>query len=103
MYSSLVHAVDKPSTNTYQLINNQSAGEFSPNSMIDSKHVAGTCMDNIKSLGASLHAFRKAKGDNIELVMWKLDIEAAYCNLWLTHEWQAKQTVTIGGKRYVDH
>ena len=71
--------------------------------MIDSAHVAGTCMDSIKSLGASLRAFRKAKGENVELVMWKSDIEAAYRNLWLSKEWQAKQTVTVGDKRYVDH
>ena len=58
MYSSPVHAVDKPGTTTFRLINDQSAGEFSPNSMIDSEDVAGTCMDGIKSLGASLHAFR---------------------------------------------
>jgi len=103
MYSSLVHAVDKPGTSTFRLINDQSAGKFSPNSMIDSENVAGTCMDNIKSLGASLHAFRKANGGDTELVMWKSDIEAAYCNLWMSKEWQAKQTVTVGDKCYVDH
>jgi hypothetical protein len=60
-------------------------------------------MDSIKSLGASLCAFREVKGDDVELVMWKSDIEAAYRNLWLSKEWQAKQTVTVGDKRYVDH
>jgi hypothetical protein len=60
-------------------------------------------MDSIKSLGASLHAFHKIKGDHVELVMWKSDIEAAYRNLWLTKEWQAKQIVTVDDKCYVDH
>ena len=103
MYSSPVHAVDKPGTTTFRLINDQSAGEFSPNSMIDSEDIAGTCMDNIHSFGASLRAFRKANGDDVKLVMWKSDIEAAYRNIWLAKEWQAKQTVTVGDKRYIDH
>jgi len=85
------------------LINDQSAGEFSPNLMISSEDVAGTCMDGIKSLGASLRAFRKAEG-GAELIMWKSDIEAAYWNLWLAPEWQIKQTVTVDGhRRHVDH
>ena len=103
MYSSPVHTIDKPVTTTFHLINDQSAGEFSPNSMIDSEDVTGTCMDRIKSHGASLHAFRKAEGDDVELIMWKSDIEAAYRNLWLAKEWQIKQTVTVGSICYVDH
>jgi hypothetical protein len=60
-------------------------------------------MDGIKSLGASLRAFRKTEGDDVELVMWKSDIQMAYRNLWLSPEWQAKQIVSVGDKRYVDH
>jgi hypothetical protein len=48
MYSSPIHAVPKPGTDALQLINDQLAGEFSPNSMIGSEDVAGTCMDSIK-------------------------------------------------------
>ena len=103
MYSSPVHAIDKLGTTTFHLINDESAGEFSPNSMITSEDVARTCMDGIKSLGASLCAFCKAEGDDVELIMWKSDIETAYRNLWLTKEWQIKQTVTVGSLRYVDH
>jgi hypothetical protein len=69
MYSSPIHAVDKPGTDTFQLINDQSAGEYSLNSMIGSEDVVGTCIDTIKSLGASLRAFRKANRNDIELVM----------------------------------
>jgi len=69
MYSSPVHAVPKPGSDALCLINDQSANKFSPNSMIDSKDVAGTCMDGIKSLGASLCAFHKVEGDDIELLM----------------------------------
>ena len=56
MYSTPVHAVPKPGTDTFRLINDQSAGEFSPNSMIHPDDIAGTCMDGIKSLGTSLLA-----------------------------------------------
>ena len=56
MYLTPVHAVPKPGTDTFQLINDQSAGEFSPNSMIHLDDIAGTCMDGIKSLGTSLLA-----------------------------------------------
>lgn len=101
MYSSPIHAVPKPGTDTFRLINDQSAGDFSPNSMIDDSSVAGTSMDGIKSLGASLRAFRRFEGDE-ELVMWKSDIQMAYRNLWLAPEWQAKQIVSIGELRYVD-
>jgi hypothetical protein len=57
MYTSLTHAVPKPGTDMFQLINDQSAGDFLPNSMIDKDDVTGTCMDGVKTLGASLHAF----------------------------------------------
>jgi hypothetical protein len=43
------------------------------------------------------------EGSEVELVMWKSDIQMAYQNLWLSPEWQAKQVVLIGNKRYVDH
>ena len=42
MYSSPIHAVPKPGMDTFPLINDQSAGEFSPNSMIHPDSVAGT-------------------------------------------------------------
>jgi len=103
MYSSPVHTVPKSGSTDLHLINDQSASEFSPNSMINSEAVAGTCMDGIKSLGASLHAFRMAKGDDVQLVMWKSDIQMAYHNLWLSLGWQAKQVFTVSNKRYIDH
>jgi len=66
--------------------------------MISDEAVARTCMDGIKSLGTSLCAFQKAEGDDVQLVMWKSDIQMAYCNLWLSPEWQPKQVVTVSGK-----
>ena len=103
MYSSSVHTLDKPGTTTFQLINNQSAREFSPNLMINHEDVIGTCMDNIKSFSASLHTFHKANKDNAELIMWKSDIETTYYNLWLTKEWQAKQNSHCRQQCYINH
>ena len=71
--------------------------------MIDCEDVASTCTDSINSFGASLCTFHKVNGDSTELIMWESYIEAMYCNLWLVKEWQAKQTVTVGDKCYVDH
>jgi hypothetical protein len=101
MYSSPVHAIPKPGTDTFRLINDQSAGDFSPNSMIHPDDVAGTCMDGIRSLRASLRAHREAYGDE-ELVIFKCDIQEAYRLLWMCREWQAKQVVTCGSDRHVD-
>ena len=77
------------------LINDQSVGECAPNSMIDSADIAGRCMDGMKSLGTSLRAFRRVHGDNIELIVWKFDIQSAYRNLWVSPAWQAKQIISI--------
>jgi hypothetical protein len=103
MYSSPILAVPKPSTDTFRLINDQSAGEFSANSMISSEDVARTCMDSIKSLRASLRAFCEEVGDKTVLVMWKSDITEAYQNFWMAREWQVKQIVSVGCKWHVDH
>jgi hypothetical protein len=70
MYCSPIHTVPKPETDTLWLINNQSAGEFSPNSMISCEDIAWTCMDGIKSLRVSLHTFCQEYGD-VELIMHK--------------------------------
>ena len=77
MYSSPVHATSKPGTDTFYLINDQSAGDFSPNSMIHLDEVACTCMYEVKFLKASLHAHCKLHG-NLELVMFNSDIQEAY-------------------------
>lgn len=76
--------------------------EFLPNSMIDCDNVASTCMDGIKSLGTSLCAFHNVEGHEAQLIMWKSDIQMAYWNMWVSPEWQTKQIVTIGDKRYVN-
>jgi len=81
MYCSPIHTVPKPGTDTLRLINDQSDGDFSPISMINHDDIAGTCMDGIKSLGASLRAFRREHGDHVQLIMHKSDIQGAYRNI----------------------
>ena len=97
MYCSPIHTIPKPGTDTLQLINNQSNGAFSPNSMLSHDNVARMCMDSIKSLGASLRAFCREQGDQVELVIYKSDIQGAYCNIPMALLWQLKQAVAFKG------
>ena len=101
MYSSPVHAVPKP-PDTFRLINHQSYGDYSLNSMIPKEEVAGTHMDGIRSLGTALLRFRLEHGDDVELVIYKSDISHAYRNFWVHPLWQIKQIVSVGTDRYVD-
>ena len=102
MYCSPIHTVPKPGTDTFRLINDQSHGEFSPNSMIDRDDIAGTCMDGIKSLGASLRAYRRKHGDHVQLIMHKSDIQGAYRNIPMAPMWQLKQIVAFEHRKHVD-
>lgn len=102
MYCSPIHTIPKPGTDTLRLINDQSDGDFSPNSMINRDDIAGTCMDGIKSLGASLRAFRREHGDHLQLVVYKSDIQGAYRNIPMAPLWQLKQAVALGDRRHVD-
>ena len=101
MYSSPVHAVPKP-PDSLRLINHQSYGDHSLNSMIPKERVAGTCMDGIRSLITALLCFRQEFGDDVELLIYKSDISHAYRNFWVHPLWQIKQIVSDGSKRYVD-
>ena len=103
MYSSPLHTIPKDGADGYRLINDQSDGDYSPNSMICRNDIAGTCMDGIKELGASLRAFRREYGNDVELVVWKSDIHGAYHNMPLHPLFQLKQIVSFGDQRYVDH
>ena len=95
MYSSPVHAVPKP-LDALQLINHQSYGDHSLNSMILREDVAGTCMDGIRSLRTALLHFWEEHGDDVELIIYKSDISHAYRNFWVHPLWQIKQIVSVG-------
>ena len=77
MYSSPVHAVPKL-PDSLRLINHQSYGDHSLNSMILKERVAGTCMDGIRLLITALLCFRQEFGDDVELLIYKSDISHAY-------------------------
>lgn len=95
MYCLPIHTIPKPGMDTLRLINDQSDGEYLPNSMINHEDIAGTCMDGIKSLRASLRAFQKEQGEDIQLVMYKCDIQGAYQNIPMAPLWQLKQIVAF--------
>ena len=102
MYCSPIHTIPKPGMDTLRLINNQSNSNFSPNSMISHDDIARTCMDSIKSLGASLHAFHWEHGDHVELIIYKSDIQGAYHNIPMAPLWQLKQAVVFEGQMHID-
>ena len=102
MYCLPIHTIPKPGMNSLHLINDKSDGEFSLNSMINHDDIAGTCMDGIKSLGASLHAFCREHGNHLQLVIYMSDIQGAYCNIPMAPLWQLKQTLTFDKQQHVD-
>jgi len=102
MYCSPIHTVPKPGTDTFRLINDQSSWRVLPHSMIDCDDIAGTCMDGIKSLGASLRAYRRKHGDHVQLIMHKSDIQGAYRNIPMAPMWQLKQIVAFEHRKHVD-
>ena len=70
--------------------------------MILREDVVGAQMDSISNLVGALLRYRKVHPDT-PLVMFKLDVSAAYRQLPLHPLWQIKQIVTIDGRRHVDH
>ncbi|RDX48892.1 hypothetical protein OH76DRAFT_1329068, partial [Lentinus brumalis] len=54
MYSMPIHVVPKPHSDKLRLINNQSAGRFSLNSMIRPEAIKGAVLDSIPALGSVL-------------------------------------------------
>ena len=82
MYFSPVHAVPKL-PDSLCLINHQSYGDHSLNSMILKERVASTYMDSIRSLITALLHFHQEFGDDVELLIYKSDISHAYRNFWV--------------------
>jgi hypothetical protein len=101
MYSMPVHAVPKPNSSDLRMVTDQSAGEFSLNSMIPREDISGYPLDNMKRLGDILLHIRKTEGDG-RLVMVKSDVAEAYRLMPVHPYWQVKQVNTINGSRNVD-
>jgi hypothetical protein len=101
MYSSPVHTVPKLRSTKLRLISDQSAGEFSLNSMIARDDIAGSHLDTVNDLvTAILHDHQKY--GRRHLILFKSDVSMAYCHLTLHPLWQMKQIVTIDGECHVD-
>ncbi len=101
MYAMPVHVIPKPHSDKFRLINNLSAGPFSPNSMVRPESVKGAVLDGIPSFAAALRCFRRQHPD-VELVIWKSDVSQAYRRMPMSKYWQIRQIVTIDGMRHVD-
>jgi len=101
MHASPVHAVPKPHSDKLRMVINQSAGLFSPNSMIKREDVRGFPLDNMTHLGEGLIR-RHGTKPNQSWVVYKSDVADAYRLLPMHPLWQIKQIVTIDGERDVD-
>ena len=77
MYSMPIHVVPKPHSSDFRLVTNQSAGDFSLNSMIHREDIAGYPLDNMTHPGEMLLR-KKATYPNEDLVLFKSDVAEAY-------------------------
>jgi hypothetical protein len=85
------------------MVVDHSAGSPSLNDMIDHDIIAGTKMDGMRSLDASLLEFQEHH-PNVKLVIFKSDISMAYRRMPMHPLWQLKQVVTHpNGNHHVDH
>lgn len=83
------------------MVINQSAGPFSPNSIISREDVKGFPLDDMRHLGASLLVCHRAN-PNQHLVIFKSDIVEAYRLLPMHPLWQIKKIVMIDGEHDID-
>jgi hypothetical protein len=101
MYSMPIHAIPKPRSTDLRMVTDQSAGQYSLNSMILHSDIAGYPLDNMKCLGEILLEIRKHKG-NIALTLFKSDVAEAYRLMPVHPLWQIKQANTINRLRFID-
>jgi len=101
MYSMPIRAVPKPGSTDLHMVTDQSAGQFSLNSMIPRDGIKGYPLDSMKHLGKELLFFRCAFG-NQSLMLFKSDVSEAYHLMPVHPFWQIKQVNMIDGNRSVD-
>ncbi|RDX45993.1 hypothetical protein OH76DRAFT_1485786 [Lentinus brumalis] len=87
MYSMPVHVVPKPHSDKFRLVNDQSAGNFSLNSLIRPEAIHGAVLDGMPALGADLRSLRREHPDE-PLILWKSDVSQAYRRLPVSIYWQ---------------
>ncbi|KAL7279056.1 hypothetical protein ACG7TL_006891 [Trametes sanguinea] len=102
MYCMPVHVVPKPHSDKFRLVNDQSAGSYSLNSLIRPEAIKGAVLDGIPALGDLVRRARARYGSDANLLIWKSDVSQAYRRLPVSKYWQIRQVVTIDGQRHVD-
>ncbi len=93
MYSTPNIAVPKPRSEDLRMVANQSAGEFSQNTMVDKIKTKGARMDSLLVFLPILLAFVRAHPGN-EFVLWKSNVKSAFRLIPMHLLWQIKQVVT---------
>ena len=101
MYSPPVHAVPKPDSDMMRLVVDHSIGDFSPNSIIVWEDVMGVWLDRLHTLGVSI-MWSKHNCPSADLILYKSDVSAIYCQLLMHPLYHILQIVTMGSQRYVD-
>jgi hypothetical protein len=103
MYSMPIHTIPKPHSDKLRLVNDQSAGKFSLNSMILRTEIGTVKLDTIQNLFDSILEFRRIPGnESVPLILFKSDVAEAFRNMPLAPLFQLKQISTIDGERHVD-
>jgi hypothetical protein len=101
MYCMPIYAVPKPHSSDLRLVNDQSYGKHSLNSMIEHNKVTGFPLDNLVNFGEMLMDLeRKEPGE--QKVAWKSDIAEAYWILPMHPHWQVKQVTRIDDEYHID-
>lgn len=100
MYCMPIHAVPKPHSTDLRMVTDQSAGEYSLNSMMHREDSPSYPLDNMRHLGEMLLAFRKKS--SARLTMFKSDIAEAYRLMPVHPFWQIKQINLVNGSAHVD-
>lgn len=99
MYAMPLGVVPKPRSNKFRMVNDQSAGEFALNNMID-RASAAIKLDGIRDLGTSI---RKAlRGEDKNFCLFKSDVRGAYRLMPLHPLWQIRQIVRVDGALHVN-
>jgi hypothetical protein len=101
MYCMPIYAVPKPHSSDFRLVNDQSYGKYSLNSMIKHDKVTGFPLDNLANFGEMVMDLeREAPGER--KVAWKSDVAEAYRILPMHPHWQVKQVTRVDDEYHVD-
>jgi hypothetical protein len=101
MTTVLLWVVPKPHSDKLHLVVDQSAGDFSPNSLIPPED-ARVHLDTLLVLGKALIHVRQMQPDTW-LILFKTDVSQAYWRLPVHPLWQLHQIITIEGMHHVDN